>query len=116
MKKNMGKLQALKTARERVSGLYAFGVGWRFSVYDASIGVWFKSPPVRYAEAQSLRRAKLVSLALELYGVDKSTAKSKVLEWSECKGGARTIFNEILRELEIKHSQITKGMSERRRA
>lgn len=105
MKNSISKTQAIKTAQGRVSSIYAFGTGqggasnYRFSVWDEQCNGWRESTPTYHASAQAQRRARVVSYALELYGIDEVTAEFKAFEWSECKGDARTIFNAILKEI-----------------
>lgn len=65
---NITKTLAIKTAREHVSELYAFGENYRFTVYDAERELWIESYPANYWAARSARSEALIQKARETMG------------------------------------------------
>lgn len=61
----MNKTQAIKHAKANVSGLYAFGDGWRFSVFSPGYNAWRETAPCEYWSAVAQRRTALINSAIE---------------------------------------------------
>jgi hypothetical protein len=67
----MNKTKAIKTARNRVGEIYAWGGQYRFNTWDESVNCWRESNPESYFNAQFRQSQELICETLRLMGYDE---------------------------------------------
>ena len=64
------KTQAIKQAREEIGQIFAFGDGYKFSIYDETCDAYREAGPFPYHICMRHRSEALIQVALQCLGID----------------------------------------------